>query len=764
MAKKKKHKSKPVQRTTPSTPVQVDSDRGSKRKLIIPILLIAIIAVGIFFRYKEKLFSKLGSSGTYKDYNILLITLDTLRADRLPAYGYEGVKTPHLDSLTKESYVFEDAVSHVPLTLPSHTSMLTGRLPIGHGVRDNAGFLLDPEELTFTEILKDQGYSTSAFVSSFVLDSRWQLNQGFDMYYDNFNLAQFQDVNPGDIQRKAEETEIEASHWLEENKNRKFFSWVHYYDPHEPYDPPEPYKSQYASNAYDGEIAYTDEYVGKLLDKLKELQLDEKTIIIIAGDHGEGLGQHNEQTHAMFIYNTTQHVPFFIHVPDGGSSRVKGVVRLIDMMPTLLELIGIPIPKSVQGKSLVPMMQGKEDLKRTAYSESVYAELHYGWSPLESITTHQYKYIQAPDSELYDRLSDPGETKNLIKEKASIAKVLKDQLQDILTSNSRKNLSGPVKMDPDTEEKLRALGYIGGTAVATSESRKIDPKSKIHLARAISESFAALRAKNFKHALERITPVLEEDPSMIDAHFCAGVTYIGMNQLDKAIDELLKTIALRPDHTMAIYNTGYAYELKQDLKSAKEWYEKVLNYEPKHLFATLKLANMYRMLEQPEKARPFYLQAVQSYEEALQATKGEKSRAALFTTLGEMNFGAGDIISAERNYKEAIQLTPDAPDLYYNLAQIYEVKGEVPYAVDAYKKEIEVAPTNLKAFNNLGLIYRNTNRLNEALACFQKVVELNPAEPRGYILLASTYQRLGRNSEAGKIIQDARERGIQVNR
>ncbi len=727
-------------------------------------LVILGIAAGLTLRFKEKPFSRLKAPGTYKDYNVLLLTLDTLRADHLPVYGYDGVKTPNLDRLASKSYVFDDAISPVPLTLPSHTSMLTGKLPVGHGIRDNTGYILDPQEITLAEVLKGQGFATGAFVSAFVLDSRWQLSQGFDMYYDNFNLAQFQDVSPGDIQRRADETEIEASHWLESNKDRKFFLWVHYYDPHDPYDPPEPYKSQFPGKLYDGEIAYTDEYVGKLFDKLAKLQLNEKTIIIVSGDHGESLGEHNESTHAMFVYHSTQHVPFLIHVPGAGNTRVKGVVRLIDMMPTVLELLGVKVPSTVQGKSLYPMMQGKEDLRRTAYSESIYAELHYGWSPLESITTHEYKYIHAPEAELYDRLNDPSETKNLIKEKGAIAKVLKDQLEEILAANSRKNLSGPVKMDPETEEKLRALGYIGSTAVATPESRKIDPKSKIHLARGIMEAFDAVRAKDFTRAMQTISPVLAEDPSMIDAHFCAGVTYIGMNQLDQGIDELLKTVVLRPEHTMALYNIGYAFELKHDLKEAKGWYEKVLNYESKHLFATLKLAHIHRLMNEPEKARPYYLQALKSYQEALQATKGEKSKSALLATLGEINFGAGEILPAERNFKEAISLTPTRPDLYYNLAQIYELKGDVSSAVKAYKKEIENDSGNLKAFNNLGLIYRDTNRLNEAALCFQKVVELDPGEARGYILLASTYQRLGRISDAGRIIQEARQRGIQVNR
>jgi arylsulfatase A-like enzyme/Tfp pilus assembly protein PilF len=761
MTKKKKKPNKQPQLTTP-----VAKKTESRKRNYIPFIIgfLAIAVAGTLFFFLGHFLSGLKSAGSYKDYNVLLITMDTTRADHLPMYGYKNVKTPNLDRLASDSFVFEDAVSQVPLTLPSHTSIMTGRLPIGHGVRDNAGFFLDPGETTLAEELKGLGYSTAAFVSAFVLDSKWQLDQGFDLYYDNFNLAQFQDVNPGDIQRRAEDTEIEASHWLDANKDHKFFAWVHYYDPHEPYDPPEPYTSEYPDKPYDGEIAYTDEYVGKLLTKLDELKVSDKTIVLIAADHGESLGEHNEATHAMFVYNTTQHVPLLIHVPGSSGGRVKGIVRLVDMMPTVLELLGVKVPSSVQGKSLYSMMNGKEDLRRSAYSESVYAELHYGWSPLESLTTQQYRYIQAPRPELYDRINDPGETKNLVTEKSSIAKVLKDQLQEIVATNSRKNLSGPVKMDPETEEKLKALGYIGNTATATEESRKIDPKDKIHLARGIDESLNALRDHKYKKSLELILPVLQEDPDMTDAHFTAGVAYIGLNQLDQGIDELLKTLALRPDHTHALYNIGYAYELKGDLKEAISWYEKVLRIEPKHLFATMKLANIHRELNEPDKARPYYLTALKSYQNALDETQGEKSKSALLSTLGEINFGAGQILPAERNFEEAIKLNPAREDLHYNLAQIYEVKGDIASAVEAYKKEIEVAPKNLKAYNNLGLIYKNTNRLNEAAICFQKVVELDPAEPRGYILLATTYERLGRTSDAGRIIQEARQRGIQVNR
>lgn len=736
---------------------------GGRTGMVLALIALLILVAGAvyFFRRQLGLVESL-RAGEFKDYNVLFVTLDTTRADRLPAYGYTGVATPNFDALAKESYVFEDAISQVPLTLPSHTSMMTGKLPIGHGVRDNSGFFLDQKETTLAESFKQAGYVTSAFVSAFVLDSRWQLNQGFDLYFDNFNLAQFQDLNPRDVQRRGEETEIEASHWLEENKDHKFFSWVHFYDPHDPYDPPEPYHTQYADKPYNGEIAYMDDVFGRLMKKLRELGLQDRTVIVIAGDHGEGLGEHEEAAHAMFLYNTTQHVPLFLHAPGGGEGRVPGVVSLIDIAPTLLDLAGLPPVPEMQGSSLLSKINGADSRSRAAYSESIYAEVHYGWSPLEAITTDEYKYIKAPKEELYDRKNDRNETRNLMKEKASYAKVLQNDLQDLITKYAAKNLSGPQKMDAETEERLRALGYVGSTATSTPESRMIDPKDKIQLARGIQLAFDSLETKHYNKALEEITPVLREDPTMVDAHFVAGVANIGLEKYDAAIDELMRTISFRPDHTMALYNLGFTYELKGDLKEAEHWYQKVLQYESKHLFTMLRLAHVYRELNQPERARQYFLATVSSYERALQATKGEKAKAALYSTLGELYFGAGDLSKAELNYRSAILLAPDHDSFHYNLAQIFEATGNIPAAVDAYREEIRIDPKSFKSFNNLGLIYKNINRLEDASLCFQKVIELDPQDPRGYLLLSGTYRKMGREQDAGAIIRTAQQRGIPI--
>ena len=629
--KKKKENGKPPSVKLPEAP----ASRKSPRRLILGLTLAGIVIAGLLFwrMYTHRQIH----AGEFANYNVLLITLDTTRADHLPLYGYDKVSTPNLDRIGSESYVFQDGISHVPLTLPSHTSILTGRLPIGHGVRDNSGFILDPQETTLAEILKASGYATAAFVSAFVLDSRWGLNQGFDTYYDNFNLTQFQNVSPADIQRRAEDTEIEAEAWLNKNSGSKFFAWVHFYDPHEPYDPPEPYVTEYISNPYDGEIAYMDSVIGKLMDKLKQLNVDNRTLIVVTGDHGESLGEHKEATHAMFVYATTQHIPMLIHVPGKSLKRIAGIARHIDLAPTVLDLLGMKIPSEMQGASLIPMMTGQEKSHRIAYSESMYSELHYGWSPLRAVTADQYRYIDAPRAELYDWKSDPGEVNNLFASKGSIVKAMKQNLDEILAKDSSAKSTAPVKMDPDTAERLRALGYVSGQVVSTSESRKIDPKDKIELASGINMASKALETDHDQAALDIAMDLLKSDPDMVDAHFTAAAAYLKLNQPDKGIEELSRTLALRPNHEQALYNMGYAYELKNNLPEAKTWYMKVLANEPKHLFATMKLAHICRELGEAQEARQYFLAAVGSYQKALDATKGRKIKVrSLFNTWGNL--------------------------------------------------------------------------------------------------------------------------------
>ena len=558
-------------------------------KPLILLLAATVLAVVFFYMLQYQREKRLR---IFRQHNIVLVTIDTLRADHLPAYGYKNVKTPAIDKFAAGSLIFEDAIAHTPMTLPSHASILTGLLPIAHGVRDNAGFSLDPRVTTLAERLKEQQYRTAAFVSAFVLDSQFGLAQGFDVYSDEFTLTQG-GVSNLDLYRRAEATQKHVDSWLRKNKDQKFFLWVHYYDPHDPYEPPEPFSKEYRSSLYDGEIAYTDQAFGKLQDTLQELGLTDKTIVVLTGDHGEGLGEHNERTHSLFIYNATQHVPLLIHLPGGKSRRIEKTVSHIDLVPTLLEWLGLSADPQLQGRSLIPMLQSTQQLARAAYSESLFPELHYGWSPLRSITTSSHKFIEAPSPELYDRKMDRAETRNIFRQQPQVAESLRKQINDIVASQSIAAETATRKVDPETEEKLKALGYVGTTVASTPESRKIDPKDKVKLLEALSKAGREMEAGNYALVLEAVQPVLEEEPANVDAHFMKATALLHLQKPEQALPEMLETIRLKPDHSQTLYNLAFLHQLQGRLEDAEHYYRLLLKYEPEHLFGNLNLAGIY---------------------------------------------------------------------------------------------------------------------------------------------------------------------------
>lgn len=756
--KKHPHKNKPsqpeIKQTPPATPASAPT--RSRFMMIGVAIFTLVVATAIIFILQKRTASSI-ASGQFKDFNVVLITIDTLRADHLPAYGYTKVKTPNLDRIAGESFKFNHAYAHVPLTFPSHACILTGRLPISHGVRDNGGYHLQDSELTLAEILKSHGYTTAGFVSAFVLDSSFNIQQGFDFYYDHFDSDKFQDVDPRSIQRKADDTEVEAEHWLDQNARKKFFAWIHFYDPHDPYDPPEPYRSEYASVPYDGEIAYTDAAVGKILSKLESTGQLNRTILIVTGDHGESLGEHNESTHGMFIYNATMHVPLFIHLPGGKARTVEQVVRHIDLEPTILDLVGIPAPSTVNGASLIPILQGKEKKERFAYGESLYSHLHYGWASLQGVTSSKYKYIQAPRPEFYNLEKDFSESQNVAAENGSLARVLKSELQDMISKYASKDLQGPGKIDPDVAEKLRSLGYVSSPATASKNTEEIDPKDKIQVAVAIQEAAGATMINNYPLAIRLIEPVLKEQNNISEAFYVAGVAYAGVGDYDRAIDSLLKVIQLIPDHLMAQYNLGTAYLMKNNLKDAEYWLNKVVAASPELLNAHIKLGQVYQVEKEPQKAAPHFEKAIASYEKALKDTTSAKNRAGLFASIAEVQFSAGDLQNASKNLQQAIQLDSQKPTLHYNLAQVYEAQNDKGAALREYQEEIRINPGDFRAFTNMGILYYEAKHLEDSARCFQKAIELKPDDPRGYYQLATVYKMMGRDEEAGRVLNMVRK-------
>ena len=467
------------------------------------------------------------------DINLLIVTLDTTRADRIHAYGFDGIETPNLDRLAREGVLFEQAVSPAPLTLPAHSSIFTGEFPPAHGVRDNGGFFLDDRQTTLAERLQSRGFTTGGFVGAYVLDHKWGIAQGFQTYFDDFDLSKYQSLSLGSVDRPGNEVADKALAWLDTVGSKRFFGWVHFYDAHSPYDPPEPFKSRYEGRPYVGEIAFVDSQVGRLLAYLDAHHLADRTVVVVMGDHGESLGDHGESTHGFFVYQATMHVPLLIRAPFDAMTarRVTDTVRSIDILPTALELLSVKSSEKFEGTSVVPLMTGaKKELGLAAYSEAIYPRFHFGWSDLRALTSGRYKYVAAPRPELYDLQQDPEESHNLYTERQALGDRMN---QELVTLEQRMSATAAtpkpaVEVDPDARARLAALGYVGTfvTALAPDRAGLADPKDKIRLFNLMTQARETARhdkeSDEGLHALER---VVAEDPRVIDAWFMLGNEY-----------------------------------------------------------------------------------------------------------------------------------------------------------------------------------------------------------------------------------------------
>jgi arylsulfatase A-like enzyme len=396
--------------------------------------------------------------------NLLVITLDTVRADHIGAYGYRLAQTPHLDRLAREGVMFEQAVTAVPLTLPSHCSLFTGRFPVHHGVHDNSGPPLAPLQPTLASILRASGYRTGAFVASDIVNGTRGLSRGFEIYFGDFPVRPGAIPGPGDLRRPANEVVNGALRWLDGPNPRPFFAWIHFYDAHAPYEPPEPFRSQHPGRPYDGAIAFADSQVGRLVAFLGARELLDRTIIVVMGDHGEGLGEHGEWTHALFAYDSVLRVPLVIRVPHARSSgrRVAAVVRSVDVMPTVLDLLGIPAPAAIDGVSLVRMMSGSTaGSGLDAFAENMYPRLHLRRAEIRVVRSGRFKLIEGSRPELYDIELDPHELHDLHGSRPALEERLEHRLRELVPAIPvAVPAPTPGPPDPDSRARLAALGYI----------------------------------------------------------------------------------------------------------------------------------------------------------------------------------------------------------------------------------------------------------------------------------------------------------------
>ena len=609
------------------------------------VLAVAVGGVALSFWWQPRPAGGLPSQltrGAAAGFNVLLITMDTTRADHLGCYGYDGVKTPALDGLAQAGIRFADAVTSAPITAPAHTTILTGLDPSSHGVRNNGMYVLSDDKTTIAELLGAKGYETAAFTSAFVLDARFGLNQGFEVYNDDIGVAtslQFS-FHENANQRSAFDVTSAVVDWLKgRDRSRPFFSWVHYYDPHKPYKPPPPFDAAYPDRPYDGEIAYMDSQIARLLAALESTGHSDRLLTIVTSDHGEGLGEHREETHARLIYGSVMRAPLILTCPalfDGPYVVDGAVVSVADVFPTILELLGVPSAGAIDGISL---LQAGADPDRMVLIESMASFLENGWSPLFGLRRHHDKYILAPRPEYYDLHSDPDELSDLYLTGSRHQTAARDMLVAELATRLEqwpdlaKLAAAATQPDAKTVQRLQSLGYLGQKAGNAGDSELPDPKDMMVVLRRLDLAEAAMNSGRLEEALQIINSAADMSPRDLrvnhltgkillglgreaeaeeafqtanslhptaDAYLLLGQIRIKNGRYDEAVEALDQAAALAPQHGGVLIARGDLLMIHQRPHDAMAAYERAAKVDPYRLgqVARARIARLQKALDQ----------------------------------------------------------------------------------------------------------------------------------------------------------------------
>jgi len=718
-------------------------------------------------------------------FNVLLITMDTTRADHLHAYGNLGVETPYIDGLARDGVLFAQAVSTSPSTLPAHSSIHTGLYPFHHGARSNGTFRLEDDVQTLAETLKSAGYRTGAAISAFVLDRRFGLSQGFDDYNDD--LTRGIQYSPHMFrERPAEVTNEVVFDWLDAHaRNEKFFYWVHYFDAHAPYFPPEPYRSRYANDRYSGEIAYEDSQIGKLLEKLETLGVRDRTLVIVAGDHGEGLGEHGEMTHAMLLYDATLHVPMIYSAPAPfpHNKVVKDPVSLADVMPTILDLVGVAAPANLDGRSLRGI---GSDESRVLYIENLSTQVLHGWAPLLGVRRGDYKFIQAPVPEVYDLRNDPGELVNLYDATPVLAAELHDRLRDFVGDDpymgtaARQNLP----LDPKTEDLLRSLGYVFTAKEAvpsTPDSYHLNPKDMVSHWDKVQEATNQDLAGDVAGAIHNLEQALEEVPDDVWARTILANAYQTYGEYQKAYEMLQSIEERQPGTAGNLSAMGSVLLTLNRVDEAEETLHRALEIDPRSGPARLGLARIAERRNDEEGALALL-------HEVIDIDPGSSGPAA-YNAIGRLQLRKRDLDAAREAFQAALAIDqlngpaydglasvlieedrsaeaipyleislryrPAEPQTLDTLAQVLRDRGDFDRAIALCERALTMSPKLATAYNTLGRIYRQQGDEDKARTMYLKAMEYAPRMDAPHVNLAQLLLRAGREDEAMKEFRTA---------
>ena len=720
------------------------------------------------------------------DYNLLIITLDTTRADRVGVYGYPKAETPNIDSLAQNGVVLKNCYASVPLTLPSHVTLFTGREPIAHQVRNNGTYILKQEETTLAEMMQGRAYHTFAVIASFTLHSKFGLSQGFDDYNDSldFNTA----ANNIRTEIDAGKVYAKFKSWFKKNHDEKFFSWVHFYDPHSPYDPPPEYKSRFSEDYYDGEIAYMDRFIGKIIEDLKSEEVLHKTLIVVAGDHGEAFGEHKEYGHGIFCYEESLKVPLIFSNPvvfKDENRVISHRICLTDIMPTVLDLFEIDNPGNMHGKSLSSLLFGKKESQEAQiYIESLFGKEDMGWAPLTGMIFQDYKYISLPTPELYDLTNDPKEEQNLFNKKKSMAKKFDGELRKYIQIHSESGATARRTLTDTDRKKLESLGYA--SPFSEKAQRSIDPKDGIDLLNEVLSVKKLLDEGKAEEAEGKLLDLQESDQGIRLPPFYDNLCnmYRERGEIDKAISVLEKAVKMFPDKkrfqvNLALFyleagkiheaetlslslieeypDIAQAYSLlaliykgKGEIDKAVTFYERAKEIEPLNVMLQLNHA-------EAELERGNSLKAVEIVDLLMQneVLMNETESAKVRIRMGVLLARGGEYDRAIEVFLKIIENKNANTDVWTHMGLSYYNKGDLQKAEDSYNRALEIDEKNALALSSLGTLYLALFRAEKrrefhsrAIDFYEKAIDVDPHIASAYNGLAVAYRFENKNQMA----------------